>query len=130
MKQETGASSGGGMGMRLRSQSGLGLTETLISLVIFSTAMLGIVGTSARVGMTVNSSHVRLSALSVARQQLEEMMAEDYSLVVGGTATRDGVDLRWTVQESASGKDIVMVYRYTVPGAVRRDTLAAGLRRP
>lgn len=128
--RKTGASSEGGRGGRLQSEYGVGLTETLVSLVIFSTAMLGIVGTSARVGITVNSSHGRLSALSVARQQLEEVMAEEYANVTGGTATRDGVQLTWAVQESASGKDIVLVYYYTVPGAVRQDTLVAGLRRP
>lgn len=128
--RKTGASSEGGRGGRLQSESGVGLTETLVSLVIFSAAMLGIVGTSARVGMTVNSTHGRLSALSVARQQLEEVMAEEYASVAGGTATRAGVELKWAVQEADPGKNIVVVYRYTVPGAVREDTLVAGLRRP
>lgn len=117
------------VGSRLRSNSGIGLTETLISLVIFSTAMLGIVGTSARVGQTVNSSHGRQRALSVARQQLEELMAEDYASVAGGTATRDGVQLRWAVQESNVAKGVVLVYRYDLPTGVRQDTLTASILR-
>ena len=56
---------------RLRSDSGVGVAEVLIALVIFSTALLGIVGTAARVGGMVNASHVRLEAGVLARQQVE-----------------------------------------------------------
>ena len=114
---------------RLRSKSGIGLTETLISLVIFSTAMLGIVGTSARVGQTVNSSHGRQRALSVAQQQLEGLMSQDYASVAGGTATRDGVQLKWGVQESSVAKSVMLVYRYSIPTGVRQDTLTAAIVR-
>ncbi len=107
----------------LRSDSGVTIAEVLIALVIFSTALLGVVGTAARVGGIVNSSHVRLRASSIARQQVEELMTEPYAAVINGSAVRRGVDLRWTVAETSWSKEILLVYRYNLPNRMREDTL-------
>lgn len=129
MRKQTKVRQFAGERPRLGSRSGFGLTETLLSLVIFSTAILGIVGTSARVGQTVNMSHGRQRVLSVARQQLEELMADGYDDVVAGTATRDGVQLQWGVQQSSVAKYVVLVYRYDLPTGARQDTLTAAILR-
>ena len=113
----------------LRPDAGVGVTEVLISLVIFSTALLGIVGTSARVGASVNSSHVRLRALTVATHQVEQLLSSEYDKVVAGKAEADGVQMAWNVNASSSGKEIVMTYTYTLPGGARTDTLATALLR-
>lgn len=114
----------------LRSESGVSIAEVLIALVIFSTALLGVVGTAARVGGIVNSSHVRLRAGSVAQQQIEELLTQPYTQVKAGSATRRGVDLRWTVAETTWAKEVLLVYEYTIPGHVRADTLTfARIRR-
>lgn len=114
----------------LRPDAGVGVTEVLISLVIFSTALLGIVGTSARVGASVNSSHVRLAALTVARHQVEELLSTEYDKVVAGNAAVDGVQMAWSVNASSSAKEIVLVYKYDLPGGVRSDTLTTAFLRP
>lgn len=105
------------------------MTEALIALVIFSTALLGIVGTSARVGASLNSSHVRLRALAAARHQVEELLSTDYDKLASGTAKDLGVEMAWTVSATSSAKEIVMVYEYAIPGGVRRDTLTTALLR-
>lgn len=114
-------------GPRLRSDSGVGITEALIALVIFTTALLGIVGTSARVGASVNSSHVRLRSLAIARHQVEELLAAPYDSVASGTAVDQNVQMAWNVTTSSAGKEIVLVYGYSLPGGVRRDTLTAAI---
>jgi Tfp pilus assembly protein PilV len=114
----------------LRPDAGFGVTEALISMVIFSTALLGIVGTSARVGASVNSSHVRLQAMTVARHQVEEVLSMEYDKVASGSVEEDGVQMAWTVTSSSSAKEIVMVYQYSLPGGVRSDTLTTALLRP
>lgn len=114
---------------RARSEEGIGLAEVLISFVIFATAMLGIIGTSARVGLAVNGAHGRLEAQAVARRQLETVMALDYSKVVDGTADRDGVKMTWGVSSNDAGKKVVLVYRYSLPSGAHTDTLTAAMVR-
>ena len=127
--KDSRANSAEGRSLPLRPDAGVGVTEVLISLVIFSTALLGIVGTSARVGASVNSSHVRLRALTVATHQVEQLLSTEYDKVVGGSVEEEGVQMAWSVTASSSGKEIVMVYRYDLPGRTRSDTLTTALLR-
>lgn len=114
----------------LRCDAGFGMAETLVSLVIFSAALLGIVGTAARVGMLVNTSHVRLQAGAVAQQQFEALLTEPYDSLANGTAERDGVSMGWTVSELSSSKRLVFVYQYSLPGGAGNDTLTAAALKP
>jgi type II secretory pathway pseudopilin PulG len=113
-----------------RANLGVGLTELLVALVIFSTALLGIVGTAARVGGIVNSSHVRLKAGAVAQQKIEELLTAPFDSVKDGTTVRDDVKLEWVVKESTRAKQIVLAYSYDVPGRTRSDTLTAAVLKP
>lgn len=108
-----------------RFEAGFGLTEAMVMLVIVSTAVLGIVGVSARVGRSVNSSHLRLAAASVASDQLEELLATPYDQLVDGSGYDEGVTLTWTVSDQAVGKAINLAYQYRLPRGLRRDTLTA-----
>lgn len=115
---------------RLGSKSGVGVAEVLVALVIFSTALLGIVGTAARVGGIVNSSHVRLKAGVLARQQIEELMAMPYDSVKAGSSTIDRIDCSWTVTVTPRAKEITLVYRYEMKNGTRADTLSTAVLRP
>ena len=117
-------------GAGARGQSGVSVTEVLIALVIFSSAILGIVGTAARVGNIMNSSHVRLGAASVAGQQVETLLSAPYDSLVNGSAAAGGVALEWTVAETSSAKQILLVYRYDLPHGAREDTLSAASLKP
>jgi len=110
---------------RLGSEAGMGLAEVLISLLIFSAAILGMIGTSARVGLAVNGAHGRLAAEAVARQQAELLLAQPTSMSTTGTASRDGVTMAWTISESFGGRKVQLAYRYVLPSGVRTDTLTA-----
>ncbi len=114
----------------LRPDSGVSLAEMMVSLVIFSTALLGIVGTAARVGASVNSSHMRLGAASVARQQIETLLTQPYDSVASGSAERKGVKMVWAVTEGTAGKNVVLVYQYRVPQRAYQDTLTIGVLKP
>lgn len=110
---------------RLGSEAGMGLAEVLISLLIFSAAILGMIGTSARVGLAVNGAHGRLAAEAVARQQAEMLLAQPTSMSTTGKASRDGVTMAWTISESFGGRKVQLAYRYVLPSGVRTDTLTA-----
>jgi Tfp pilus assembly protein PilV len=126
-RQQPGAESRGPASWR---EAGLGLTETLIALVIFSTAMLGIAGTAARVGALMNAAHVRLAAVSTAGRQVELLLSKPPALVSSGSAEQDGVAMSWVVTEGNRTKEILLVYRYEIPGGVVEDTLTAAMLKP
>ncbi len=130
VKKEVSSSAGRRNTLPLRSESGVSLAETLVSLVIFSTALLGIVGTAARVGAAVNGSHMRLGAASVARQQVETILTQPYDSVANGSAELAGVKLVWAVTEGTAGKNVVLVYRYRLPRRAYQDTLTVGVLKP
>jgi Tfp pilus assembly protein PilV len=109
----------------LRSEKGMGLSEVLVSLMVFSFAILGIVATSARVGMTVNGAHSRLAANAVARQQIETLLAQPAAVSKDGVVTRDGVTMKWTVSSSIAGRKVQLLYHYVLPSGARTDTLTA-----
>jgi Tfp pilus assembly protein PilV len=108
----------------------VGITEVLIALVIFSTAILGIVGTAAHVGGIVNASHVRLAVGTVARAQVEALMATPYDSIADGTAVDRGVQMGWTVTETGTVKDILFVYHYDLVNGAHHDTLNVACLKP
>ena len=114
---------------RVRDESGGGLTEVMISLVILSVSLLSLAGTSVRVGTTMNAVHSRLSAMQVAERQIETLYSTPYAAVTNGSATQDGVQMTWTVSEGVVSKRVMMVYRYDLPRSTRQDTLVTALRR-
>ncbi len=117
-------------GIARRGVSGFGLSEVLIAVVVLTTAVLGIAGTAARSGAILNRAHMRAAALAQARLQVEELLAQPYDSVDTGNCERGAVQMDWTVSDSQRMKEIVLVYRYDVPGEERVDTLTAAVRTP
>lgn len=113
-----------------RSDAGMGLAETLISIVILSVGVLGLAGASARVGATVNSAHVRGRAIAAAERQVETLLSTPYDQVLDGSATVDGAALQWTCTDMQDAKEIALVYQYPLPDGVRTDTVTAAYRKP
>ncbi len=113
-----------------RPDAGLGLLETLVSIVIVSTALLSIAATSAHVGAGLNATHERTRTLKVAQQQMETLLATPYDQVVSGSAVSEGVSQEWTVTETGRAKEIVLAYRYSLRGKSREGRLAGALLKP
>ena len=113
-----------------RPDAGLGLLETLVSIVIVSTALLSIAATSAHVGAGLNATHERTRTLKVAQQQMETLLATSYDQVVSGSAVSEGVSQEWTVTETGRAKEIVLAYRYSLRGKSREGRLAGALLKP
>ncbi len=111
-------------------QSGSGLAEVLISLVIVTVALLALAATSIRVGTTMNAAHGRVAAQALADRQMERLLATPYDQITDGSTQLNGVDLTWTVTTGDVSKEIVLVFDYDVPGAARQDTLVATARQP
>jgi Tfp pilus assembly protein PilV len=115
---------------RLRSRSGFGLAETLVTVVICGTAFLGLVSTSTRVGSAMNSTHERTRALAVAQAQMETLLSVEYDELVDGTAEVEGVRLVWRVRETDALKEIELTFGYTVADKTLTGSLTAGRLKP
>ncbi|NIR44870.1 MAG: hypothetical protein GWN99_11240 [Gemmatimonadetes bacterium] len=115
---------------RLRSKSGFGLAETLVTVVICGTAFLGLVGTATRVGSAINSTHERTRAMAVAQAQLETLLSVEYDEVVDGATERDGVQLVWRVRETDELKEIELTFGYQVVDRTLTGSLTAGRLKP
>lgn len=113
-----------------RCTSGFGISEVLISVVVLTTAVLGIAATAARSGAILNKAHMRAGALAQARLEIEEILAQPYDSVEAGSAERGAVDIEWTVTNAQRMKELVLVYRYDVPGETRADTVTLAVRKP
>lgn len=120
-------SSDGTGGIAKRPDAGTSLVETMLSVVLLGTALLGIAGTSAHVGAGLNATHEKTRALKVAQQQLEVLMAAPYEEVQNGTTQKDGVTLNWTVAEADVSKEIVLAYGYKTKDRVRVERLTVAL---
>jgi len=112
------------------SEAGFGIPEALVSLAILSTVVLGIAASAARSGALLNHAHSRSVAMSTARVQLEALLAQPYDSLRTGSAQQGSTQLVWTVTERARMKEIVLEYRFAVPGDERVDTLTAAARQP
>ncbi len=119
---------GFGKESRLRDETGAGLTEVMMAIVILTVASLSLAGTSVRVGTTMSAVQGRISAMEVAERQLEQLHSTDYAAIANGSKVEDGVQLTWTVTEGDVSKRILMVYRYDLPRSTRQDTLIAAVR--
>ena len=119
---------GFGKESRLADETGAGLTEVMMAIVILTVASLSLAGTSVRVGTTMSAVQGRISAMEVAERQLEQLHSTDYAAIANGSKVEDGVQLTWTVTEGDVSKQILMVYRYDLPRSTRQDTLIAAVR--
>jgi Tfp pilus assembly protein PilV len=110
--------------------AGLGLAETLITIIILAIGVLALAGASARVGASVNSAHLRGRAIATAERQVETLLSKPYDQVLDGSATAAGVSMQWTCTDLVDAKEIMLVYEYTLPDGVRHDTITAAYRQP
>lgn len=112
---------------RLENRAGFGLPEVLTALVILTTALLALAATAARVGEVSSSAQRGTQAMSIARVQLETLIAQPYDSVDAGSTAVSGVQMDWTVDTMTRMKEVVLVYRYEAPGKTRTDTLTAAV---
>lgn len=112
-------------GALTRRDAGFGIPEAMFSMVILTTAMLGLAATAIHAGGLVSRAHRRTDAMAQVRIQVEELLAQPYDSVAAGSGVTDGVDMDWAVTTLSSGKEITLVYEYQIRGRTKVDTLTA-----
>ncbi len=115
---------------RPRSDFGFGLAETIVTIVILGTAFLGIAGTAAHVGAGLNSTHERTRAMTIAQNQLENLLAVPYDQLVAGSRLVEGVSLAWRVIERDGAKEIELAASWSTRSRARSQWLTAARLKP
>jgi prepilin-type N-terminal cleavage/methylation domain-containing protein len=93
---------------------GFTIVELLVTLVILSTGLLALHGTSALTLRMVGGGWARTLAANVAQQRLELLRASACSGASSGSAQARGVRERWTVSPHAAGVGIELTVEYLV----------------
>ena len=115
-------------GGRLRRTRGYALPEVIVAMIIVTSAVLAMATTAARSGAIMNTAYARTDAMTKARVQVETLLAQPYAALSSGQSVGNGVAMTWSVTDGLRTKEIILVYRYGVPGSIRSDTLIAAAR--
>ena len=87
---------------RLRDDSGLGLIEVIIAMIILSIGMMAIAGISLQVGTQNKLSTFQTDQSLAAQQVMESLQRQGYAAAVSGTDTVTVGNRVYTVTRSVS----------------------------
>jgi Tfp pilus assembly protein PilV len=114
---------------RVRDETGLGLVEVLVSMIILSVGVLAIAGISLQVG-TLNALSTSQTDQSLAAQQvMESMQAAGYANASSGSDTITVANRRYVVTTSVTTPSLrVKLVQLTVTAAGNRGRqISAGV---
>ncbi len=102
-------------GMR-RPRRGTSLVEILIAVVMFTVAILGLLGASSSVTQQMGAGRRQMVAASIAQRRLDSLQSLPCAVLSAAgsrTGTTNGIQEQWTVTGSGATRTIVL--SLTVP---------------
>ncbi len=87
--------------VRDRKRSGFSLVELIVAVVILSTGVLSMAGTSAWVVRQITLSRLATERAVARQSAIESILAGSFARAVGGSGTFGIFDVNWTVTEDA-----------------------------
>ena len=117
--------------MKIHDSRGFTLIEVTIAVMIFTIAVLGLLGVTAGITRLLANGDRVATASFYAEERLENMRATDCATLAAGSETRGGVyDLQWSVTSVFGGnaRSVQLLVSYpSFSGATRVDTLGTTL---
>lgn len=104
----------------MRPRRGTSLVEILIAGLMFTVAIMGLVGASSSVSKEMGIGRNQTMAASMAQRRLDSLQSlpcSTLSAAGSGTGTWNGIRERWTV--TGSGATLVVTLDLTVPKVTR-----------
>jgi prepilin-type N-terminal cleavage/methylation domain-containing protein len=108
---------------------GFTIIEVLISIVILSVGVLGMVGTAGLVSRMIGQGKRNTQAATVAMQRMETLREAAMATnprctgLAGGTATTNGVAETWTVTGTGQSRRVQLIIRYRTNRGTLTDTV-------
>lgn len=115
---------------RARDERGFSLVEILISLLIFSVALLGLCAAGSVAARQVYMGRQDMARWSAVQEQIESLMSQGYDGVTSSTATVQGYPMTWTVSGTDPKRIELTLERANYLGQTVQDTFVTFLADP
>lgn len=111
----------------MNSRQGFTLIEVIISVLIMSLLLGGLVSTGMVAGNQLRVSQTDMRVWKATNYQMEKLLAQGYSTVASGNDTVQGFSVVWTVTGTDPKKILLVIDRTTLTGEVRPDSFVTYL---
>ena len=97
---------------RLRARHGFTVIEMIIAIMVMSIGIMGLAGTARYVAMQMGNANNQTVAATFATKVADSLSARRCAAIVGGTQTKRGVTITWTVADSSRTKWVTEQVQY------------------
>ena len=122
----TGTTMGKTMGRsqdRPGPSAGFTLVDALVSMMVLAVGILGLAATVGLVGQQMRGVKVETQLASLARAEMERLLAEGYDRLESGQRDQGPYSIRWEV-DGEHPKVVRLITTFDDGGRVQADTLA------
>ena len=95
-----------------RPRHGFTVIEMIIAIMVMSVGILGLAGTARYVAMQMGNGSTQTVAATFATKVADSLSARRCAAIVGGTQTKRGVTITWTVADSTRTKWVTEQVQY------------------
>ena len=95
-----------------RARHGFTVIEMIIAIMVMSIGIMGLAGTARYVAMQMGNGRSQTIAATFATKVADSLSARRCSSIVGGTQTKRGVTITWTVADSTKTKWVTESVQY------------------
>ncbi len=95
-----------------RPRHGFTVIEMIIAIMVMSIGILGLAGTARYVAMQMGNGSTQTVAATFATKVADSLSARRCASIVGGSATKRGVTITWTVADSTRTKWVTEQVQY------------------
>ena len=95
-----------------RPRHGFTVIEMIIAIMVMSIGILGLAGTARYVAMQMGNGSTQTVAATFATKVSDSLSARRCASIVGGSATKRGVTITWTVADSTRTKWVTEQVQY------------------
>jgi prepilin-type N-terminal cleavage/methylation domain-containing protein len=87
-----------------RPRSGFTLIEMIIAIIVMSIGIMGLAGTASYVAQQMGGGGAQTVAAALATQVSDSLAARRCAALIGGSKTKRGITLTWSVADSSRTK--------------------------
>ena len=95
-----------------RPRRGFTVIEMIIAIIVMAIGVMGLAGTARYVAMQMGNGRTQTIAATFATKVADSLSARRCSSIVGGTQTKRGVTITWTVADSTKTKWVTESVQY------------------
>ena len=95
-----------------RPRYGFTVIEMIIAIIVMAVGVMGLAGTARYVAMQMGNGSSQTVAATFATKISDSLSARRCAAIVGGSATKRGVTITWTVGDSSRTKWVTEQVQY------------------